>query len=226
MLDSTPTLPLRAEVFRLAAYLEDETFMQELEFDERSIDELKELLESVGAADSLEKLCDDPFKPKSQLHKSVYGPSRFSDGSFPVFYSALDTETAKTEAWHWFSKFGGKRKARLYRLFTCHFGGSVKDLRPKQAKWPALMHDSDYGFCNNLGAEAVKRKLDGLLVPSVRREGGTNVPVFSRSAISNPIHLEYVPITWDVSEKGQSLATMQTASTNTLGRTDDTPELR
>lgn len=202
MLDSAPTLPLKAAVFRLAARSDDETFMQELEFDDRSIGELTKLLESRGATDSLEKLCDDPFKPKPWLYGSEYAPSRFSDGSFPVFYSALDAETAETEARHWFSKFGGKRATRTYWLFTCRFDGSVKDLQPKQAVWPELMHDDDYRFCNNLGADAVKRMLDGLLVPSVRRDGGTNVPVFARSAISSPMPLGSVSMTWDVSANG------------------------
>ena len=31
------------------------------------------------------------------------------------------------------------------------------------ADWPALTHDSDYGFCNGLGTEAVDSDLDGLL---------------------------------------------------------------
>ncbi len=55
-----------------------------------------------------------------------------------------------------------------------------------QDTWRDLIHGNDYTFCNRLGAEAVSQDLDGLLAPSVRKPGGTNVPVFSRRALSNP----------------------------------------
>ena len=53
--------------------------------------------------------------------------------------------------------------------------------------WPGLTHDSDYRFCNNLGIEAATSGLDGLLTPSARRTNGTNLPVFRRRAVSNPV---------------------------------------
>lgn len=61
--------------------------------------------------------------------------------------------------------------------------------------WPALTHDSDYGFCNDLGAEAVAARLDGLLTPSARRPNGTNLPVFRRRAVSNPVVQALVAMT-------------------------------
>lgn len=68
-----------------------------------------------------------------------------------------------------------------------------------QADWPDLTHDSDYGFCNGLGAEAVAADLDGLLTPSARRPNGTNLPVFRRRAVSNPVVHTVVAMTLDPS---------------------------
>ena len=65
--------------------------------------------------------------------------------------------------------------------------------------WPDLTHDSDYGFCNGLGTEAVDSDLDGLLTPSARRPNGTNLPVFKRRAISNPVVHALVAMTLDPS---------------------------
>ena len=103
----------------------------------------------------------------------------------------MEAKTAEAEVRYHRSRFVRDLPTR-YTLFTCDFGGSVKVLRPKKEEWQALTYDSDYGFCNELGAEAVTTGLDGLLAPSVRRDGGTNIPVFTRSSISNPRDLEEV----------------------------------
>ncbi len=65
--------------------------------------------------------------------------------------------------------------------------------------WPDLTHDSDYHFCNDLGAEAEASDLDGLLTPSARRLNGTNLPVFRRRAVSNPVIHGLVAVTLDPS---------------------------
>ena len=78
-----------------------------------------------------------------------------------------------------------------------HFNGNLKDLRPKQTEWPALTHDNDYRFCNNLGVEAVAAGLDGLLAPSVRNAGGTNLPAFARRAVSKFLEGGFVSITYN-----------------------------
>ena len=67
------------------------------------------------------------------------------------------------------------------------------------ADWPDLTHDSEYGFCNGLGAEAVATGLDGLLTPSARRPNGTNLPVFKRPAVSNPLVHALVSMTLEPS---------------------------
>ena len=173
--------------------------MEEQGYDQQSIAEITEMLQSCGALDSLEELCDAPFRPKRRLSKDGFPASRFSDGSFAVFYSSTGPATAEAEVRHRYrakysGKPGGERPA-WYQRFTCEFDGSVKDLGKKQVAWPDLTHDSDYRFCNRLGAEAKKASLDGLLAPSVRHNGGTNVPVFVRSAIGQARDLTLVQIT-------------------------------
>ena len=192
MLESIPVESLQTAVYRLTSYLGDEEFIHKLGLDRESQYELMDLLESQNVSDSVEALLDGPFKPKTRLEKTGYGISRFSDGSFPVFYCATEVRTAKAEVRHHRTKFVSDDLPTRYTLFSCDFDGSVKDLRRKKAEWPGLTYDSDYKFCNKLGAEAVKTSLDGLLTPSVRQVGGTNIPVFERSAISNPRDLEEV----------------------------------
>ena len=75
-----------------------------------------------------------------------------------------------------------------YEFCTCKVPESDRDLRlfvcPKLTQNEGV--DDGYQFCQELGKEAVQECLDGLLAPSARNLGGTNLPVFLRKAISNP----------------------------------------
>ena len=196
MLESIPAQTHVGSVFRMASYRDDTGFMQDEGYDEESAAELTDLLRSCGLLDSLGELCEAPFRANS---KGRFPVTRFSDGSFPVFYCSTDEATAEAEVQHHFcARYSGKpsgRRVSWYQCFVCDFSGSVKDLQPQQAAWSELTHDSDYRFCNQLGAEAKKTALDGLLAPSVRRRGGTNLPVFERSAIGRPRNLRLVAVT-------------------------------
>ena len=182
----------------MAVYRDDTEFLQSLELDEKGIEELTDLLTDAGAKDSLDKLLEDPFRPKPRLYKNGFRVTRYSDGSFAVFYGALEEETALAEVRHHFTnRVAGKpdgERIAWYQRFVCDFNGSVKDLRPKRNAWPDLTHGTDYGLCNRLGAEARDKSLHGLLAPSARCEG-TTLPVFERSALSNARDLETVAVT-------------------------------
>ncbi len=201
MLESIATESLQTDVFRLASQLQDIDFLRTQGFDDENVNEMLDLLASHNVTDNPEDLCDEVFRPKPQLEKAE-NRTRFSNGSFPVFYSSLEPETAEAELKYWFQKYGGKpttARTAYYSRFSCRFNGSLKDLRPMHKDWPDLTHDSDYSFCNGLGSEVVASDLDGLLTPSTRRPNGTNLPVFRRQAISNPEVHAVVAMTLDPS---------------------------
>ena len=210
MLKLIPTASFRHRVFRLARQSSLAAFLQEQGFDDQSGREIRELVRSRGTGDTLEELCDAPFRPKPRLRK-LGRATLFSDGSFPVFYSSLEAETAKAEIQRLFPKFAGepaRQRTAYYSCFACDFDGATKDLRPKGAQWPKLVHDNGYRFCNRLGAEAVRLGLDGLLTPSARIKTGTNLPVFARSAISNPGDSVVMAVTYDPASGNVSLSTV------------------
>ena len=173
----------------------DNEFLSELNLDAESRGELLDLLSDGLPQDPIRELIDGPFRPRTKLRNRT----RFSDGSFPVFYSALAMETAQAEVAYWFGKVyaGRPQSARTayYQSFRCTFEGLEKDLRPKKQDWPDLVHDSDYSFCNRLGAEAREQGVDGLIVPSARHEGA-NMPIFARKAVSDPELEGIVTITY------------------------------
>lgn len=186
MLEDIPGERSRRVVFRLSRVsARDEQFLAELDLDAEAREELLDLLSGRIPLNPIDELLDGPFRPRAKLHRKT----RFSDGSFPVFYSALAAETANAEMAYWFQKdYAGKppgNRTAYYQGFHCTFEGLEKDLRSKMLDWPDLVHDSDYSFCNRLGAEAAEQGVDGLVVPSARHEGA-NLPVFARQALNGP----------------------------------------
>lgn len=182
---------------------EFEECMRGLKLDAQEIDELLTFIDTGSRKidnRNAEKLLDGPFRSKIKFRSRT----RFSDGSFPVFYSSLDADTAQAEVKHWLPKFIGQANAKrkvYYRQFSCTFKGLTKDLRPKVSDWPDLTNDDDYTFCNQIGAEAINLKLDGVVTISVRRRGGDNLPVFFRDAIRDPELEILLAMTFDPNTK-------------------------
>ena len=197
LLEKLSIIPAETDLVRLAS-LPSSEFFQEQKLDEKSIREVVQFLHSQGVPIQPKDLVEQTFKPKHRLAKTKYA-TRFSDGSFPVLYGAIGARTAEEEAKHWFSKqvSGNPKNTRKvwYMRFKYRFSGKVKNLWTKKIEWSDLTHDNDYRFCNKLGAEAKEAGLDGLLAPSARKEGGTNLPAFARRAVNDFREDEFVTIT-------------------------------
>jgi hypothetical protein len=179
---------LTERVFRFASERNRVAALEEIGLDPESIQEIVDILQESSEATGLESILDDPFRPKPLRRYQ----KRYSDGSLGVFYSALESDTALAEVKYWYEKLldedsvQGKSYPRYYLRVTCLFSGRQIDLRPHKAEWPDLVHDSDYSFCNRLGTDAFELGLDGLTVPSARKEDGSCLPVFQRRALSDP----------------------------------------
>ena len=200
MLESLSTEKHQLKLFRLSQMLQISKNLEEQGIRGDGLNEMRELLQNRGITGSSEDLCKAPFR-NTRLNENTRFVTRFSDGTFPVFYSSLDVATAKAEISHHFAKFAGKPskpRTAYYSCFSCDFEGQAKDLRLKQSDWPGLT-DDDYQFCNRLGAEAVEISLDGLFTPSARITNGTNFPVFTEGSIRNPQVAMKVAVTYDPS---------------------------
>jgi hypothetical protein len=139
-------------------------------------------------------------------------PSRFSDGSYGVYYAALDEATAIAE-----TRFHAERFLRLTaeppmeidrRCYVGRIevplddvrGPAFADLRdPDMSTWPR---------CQAFGATRRTAGAAGLLYRSARRERGECIAAFRPRAVSRPVqgrHLRYV---WD----GQRIANVYALS--------------
>ena len=196
MLEEIPAVDRLYDLYRFAAQPKIEQVIKE---DGLEVDDSEKLLALVRQQNSEghEALLDDPFDPDRRSRSK----SRYTDGTFSVFYASLEVETARTEVEHWLMERlraeGDPLPTTHYVMFQCSFRGTVKDLRRMEDAWPDLVHEDDYKFCNEIGIEASSAGLDGLVVPSVRRRGGTNVPVFSRTSLHSPVSKQLVKFAKD-----------------------------
>ena len=130
--------------------------------------------------------------------------SRYGNGSFGVWYGALDLETTIYETlYHTMreeSKVEGltgilKRERAVYLVKT---RAILIDLAGKEKKYPDLISDS-YALTQQI-AERVHKEHPGLLAPSARYSG-TNVVAFTPKILSDPRVNCYLTYTYDYLKK-------------------------
>ena len=146
-------------------------------------------LTGVRTTITAKDVLDNAFLPRNNA-PTPFAIGRFGDGSIGVFYSALEEKTCKQEIlFHTIDELNeSPSRPRFFRLIECQYTGSTADLRGHEFKYPCLVSETKkgYPFCQQLGSEAVEREIDGYFAPSARQKGGTCVPVFSRSSLSEP----------------------------------------
>lgn len=210
MLDEIPPKYLVVEAFRFEAVPDYMHTLEELGLDLEHIDEMRELLRERRMDDTLEGQCDRRFEKQDE----PFYQSRFTDGSYPVYYTALEAPTAEQERKHHSLKQARQTQITTfyYQLISCRFAGDTKDLRPYVSEWPWLVSE-DLTECNRVGKEAVGAGLGGLLTASARRADGTCLPVFRREVINNFRRHEWIKFVYD-SSTGQMSSVAATATTS------------
>lgn len=119
--------------------------------------------------------------------------SRFSDGSFGVWYGCNSAETSVYEtAYHWFSGFltdaGFEQESVIgeRKLYEVACDAALVDLQPLTATHSGLMHTTDYHFAQSVGARLHREGHPGLVTTSVRHAAGQNYVILNPDVLSNP----------------------------------------
>lgn len=119
--------------------------------------------------------------------------SRFSDGSYGVWYGCDSVEaTVHESAYHWVNGlirdagFENETVVSERKVYFVACDAALLDMRRSPAKHPGLVHKSDYSFAQAVGARIHREGHPGVVLPSVRYPGGACFAVFNAAVLSNP----------------------------------------
>ncbi len=139
-------------------------------------------------------------------HFSSSKPSRFSDGSYGVYYASRTVETAIFE-----TVFHREKFLRYTHEEACSIDMRVyvgKVLKPmydiRSAYYACLYAADDYSLSQSLGKSLREQGAWGIVYNSVRHKGGECVAAFHPIAVSVPIQGQTLTYVWD----GQRITTV------------------
>lgn len=127
--------------------------------------------------------------------------SRFSDGSYGVFYAARERATAIAETRYHHGRFlaaTGEASMHLsMRLYHVHIDARLHDLR-QDGVVDAQVHDPDsYQVSRQVATGLREYGSKGLVYRSARIAGGQCAGLFKPRAARNCVHAAYLLYAWD-----------------------------
>lgn len=142
-----------------------------------------------------------------------YLRTRFGNGSFGVWYGALALDTTVREtAFHMVKEEAGIEgnrgpiiRERAVYLVRCR--ALLIDLSGKARAFPELVA-SDYGLTQQIGERLHQEGHPGLLAPSARHEGGTNLVALTPAVLSDPRPFCYLTYSCDPLQRKVSVERM------------------
>jgi RES domain len=134
----------------------------------------------------------------SFTHRNPKG-SRFSDGSYGVYYAAIDFRTALVETAFHFARFAGDSGDGIRHEDMRVLVGSVDETFHAIASLPAneraaVLDPDSYVASRALGGRLRAAGSNGVVWPSVRHAGGTCLGAFRPRAVRPPVqswHIRY-----------------------------------
>ncbi len=127
--------------------------------------------------------------------------SRFSDGSWGVYYAADSLDTAVAEVSHHRSLFLARTGEGAIdidlRWLQADLMDKLHDLRGQGALRPAVYDPDRYGTAQDLGRALRASGSPGIVYDSVRRPQGQCAAVFKPRSLSNARAAGHIALHWD-----------------------------
>ena len=126
-------------------------------------------------------------------------PSRFTDGSYGVYYASLSLETAIRETVYHRELFLRATQEEACELtMRLYEGKIIKPLHDlKEARFNPYHHPHDYAESQSFGKTLRAEKSWGLLYRSVRHKAGECIAAFRPPAISIPKPISHLKYLWN-----------------------------
>ena len=127
--------------------------------------------------------------------------SRFSDGSYGVYYAANNLDTAVAEVSYHRAVFMARTQEPPIdidlRLITAPLEARLHDLRGLRRRAPQLYDPADYSTARTLGRQLRDAGSWGVLYHSVRHPGGLCVGLFRPQALGPAREASHIALHWD-----------------------------
>ncbi|HET7587859.1 MAG TPA: RES family NAD+ phosphorylase [Gammaproteobacteria bacterium] len=127
--------------------------------------------------------------------------SRFSDGSFGVYYSAREEPTAIAESTYHRERILRWSRAPAMKVEMRQYAGGVSarlvDLRGGQREWPECYRRDDYSGSQRFGMAQKAADRSGIVYDSVRCNGGVCAAVFKPRALRPVVQSKHYYFVWD-----------------------------
>ncbi|ABE33138.1 RES domain protein [Paraburkholderia xenovorans LB400] len=127
--------------------------------------------------------------------------SRFSDGTYGVFYCARSRTTAIAETRYHTGKFleatAEPPMRQQMRLYTVVAQGNVVDIRGDESVDLAVLSPDDYLAGQSLGRAIREAGAPGIVYPSVRDDEGECLAAFSTTLLRDCHHAAYLEYNWN-----------------------------
>ncbi|HWT37520.1 MAG TPA: RES family NAD+ phosphorylase [Paraburkholderia sp.] len=127
--------------------------------------------------------------------------SRFSDGTYGVFYCARSRETAIAETRYHSGLFLAATQERpmrqQMRLYTVMAQGDVVDLRGAESADSSVLSPNDYAPGQALGRAVREADAPGIVYPSVRDAAGECLAAFKTTLLRDCHHAAYLEYNWN-----------------------------
>jgi hypothetical protein len=140
-------------------------------------------------------------------HLPPYG-SRFTDGSFGVFYAGRTLDTAIAETKHHreaFLRATSEPRIELdMRVYAVDLDTMLHDIRGMQGILPGIYEPDSYAASQALAIEVRNSGSSGLAYDSVRKLGGECAAIFKPRVLSNCRQERHLTYVWD----GSSISTV------------------
>jgi len=140
-------------------------------------------------------------------HLPPYG-SRFTDGSFGVFYAGRTLDTAIAETKHHREAFlRATSEARIeldMRVYAVDLDAVLHDIRRMRDTMPEIYDPDSYAASQSLAIEIRNSGSSGLAYDSVRNPGGECVAIFRPRVLANCRQERHLTYVWD----GSSISTV------------------
>ena len=128
----------------------------------------------------------------------IGNPSRFTDGSFGIYYAGRSLETAIWETIFHRERFFAATKESPCEIDMRSYNGTIEkplvDVRSEAFNHLLDPNPDGYGIAQQFGGDIKSKRHWGILYPSVRHQGGECIAALRPPAVSLPVqgaHLSY-----------------------------------